>query len=81
MVTWRMVRELVTWFGGTSKATTSVSAGTYDATMIDNDMPISSHSSHALLRSDVVGGCFAAQIRDFVVRQPEIENYLVGCDG
>jgi uncharacterized membrane protein len=40
-VTWRMVRELVTWFGGNSKVTVNVSSGVKDATIVSNDMPTS----------------------------------------
>jgi len=38
-VTWRMVRELVTWFGGTSKVTVAVSAAVSNAVIVGNDMP------------------------------------------
>jgi hypothetical protein len=38
--TWQMVREGVTWFGGVSKVTVSVSAGTKDATIMGSDIPV-----------------------------------------
>jgi uncharacterized membrane protein len=40
-VTWRMVRELVTWFGGSSKLSVSVSAAVSNAVIVSNDMPTS----------------------------------------
>jgi hypothetical protein len=38
-VTWRMLRELVTWFGGSSKVSVSVSSGVRNAAIVSNDMP------------------------------------------
>jgi C1A family cysteine protease len=39
VVTWRMVREGVTWFGASSKVSVSVSSGVKNAVIVGSDMP------------------------------------------